>query len=86
MIKKLVLLTMLGAVLTMTTGAFAEDVFMTSRGKKYHKESCKHVQNKGKIKTLELEVADEKGYLPCKRCFKEEIEGDVEQEEVKTQK
>ncbi len=87
MIKKFVILTVLGALLTITTGAFAEKVFMTQRGKKYHKAICRLIKNKENTHFLEKEEAIEKGYTPCKRCFKEDIVVEAQGKgEVKTQK
>ena len=44
MIKRL-LLTVL-AVMILTTAAFAEDVYVTKRGKKYHKEGSHYIKGK----------------------------------------
>ena len=48
-------------------------VFITQADKKFHKEDCKLLKDKVKIK---LSQAKEKGYKPCAVCFppvKEEI-------------
>jgi len=84
MIKKFVIFTMLGIFLTMTTGVFAEEVFMTQRGKKYHKEICRLVKNKENTNSLEKEEAMEAGYTPCKRCFKEDVKVE-ENKEIEVQ-
>jgi len=85
MVRKLVLAGMLIMFLSATTCVFAEDVFMTQRGKKYHKEICRLVKNKDNISKLEKEEAVEEGYGPCKRCFKEDVIVDEHQDE-QTQK
>ena len=73
MIRKLIMVGMLAMFLSTTTSAFAEDVFVTQRGKKYHKQECRLIKNKENVVKLEKKEALEKGYEPCKRCFKEDV-------------
>ncbi len=73
MIRKLMMIGMLMVFLSATTHAFAEDVFVTPRGAKYHKEICRLVKDKDNITKLEKKEAIEEGYEPCKRCFKEDV-------------
>ncbi len=73
MIRKLMMIGMLMVFLSATTHAFAEDVFVTQRGAKYHKAICRLVKNKDNITKFEKKEAIEKGYEPCKRCFKEDV-------------
>lgn len=54
-----------------TSFAFADDVYVTKRGKKFHKETCRLIKNKG-AGSLPLDEAFEKGLTPCRRCFKKE--------------
>ena len=58
--------------LSVTTFAQAEDVYVTKRGKKYHKEGCLLIKNKGAEK-ITLKEALEKELTPCQRCFNEEL-------------
>lgn len=69
--KKLLVLGLCMTFLAMSSLAFAEDVFVTKRGKKYHQEICRVIQ-KSKVTAIDELEAEEKGYEPCKRCFKEE--------------
>jgi len=69
--------TMLGMVFliffSLSICAFAEDVVITSRGAKYHKEECRLVKGKTNIKVMEKDMAIEEDYGPCRRCFKEDL-------------
>ena len=67
--KKIMMLGLCMAFLTMSSLAFAEDVFVTERGKKYHQETCRTIK-KSKVIALDELKAKEKGYAPCRRCFK----------------
>ncbi|MCK5013304.1 MAG: hypothetical protein KAS66_05760 [Candidatus Omnitrophica bacterium] len=73
MIRKLMMVGMLVMFLSATTYAFAEDVFITQRGSKYHKEECRLIKNKENVTKLDKKEAIEEGYGPCKRCFKEDV-------------
>ena len=42
-------------------------VYITKKGKKYHKESCRSLSRSKKI-ALSLEEAKKRGYTPCKTC------------------
>ncbi len=66
---------MIGAVLValcIASNVMAEQVVMSSRGKKYHKPTCKLMLNK-EVKTMEKEEALEKNISPCRRCYKEDV-------------
>ncbi|MBL7130488.1 MAG: hypothetical protein ISS45_03660 [Candidatus Omnitrophica bacterium] len=69
MLKRIIALVMSLAILSATTFVFAEDVYITKRGKKYHKQDCPLIANKDAQK-VNLEEAKAKGLEPCKRCFK----------------
>ena len=89
MIRKLMMAGMLIMFLSATTYAFAEDVFITQRGSKYHKEECQLIKNKDNLTKLDKKEAIEEGYGPCKRCFKEDIivdEGKKSQNQAKKSK
>ncbi len=81
MIKKLMIVVMLMAFLSTASSVFAEDVFTTKRGKKYHKQICRLIKNKGAMTTHEKDAAVETGYQPCRRCYKEDIITDENKEE-----
>ena len=57
-------------VLLATSAAFAEDVYVTVNGKKFHKEACRLIKTKNPSK-IDKEAALKKGLEPCKVCYKE---------------
>ncbi len=76
MLKKIVMAVVGLVFLSVTVGAFAEDVYVTKRGKKYHRESCPFMENVIKNKRAEKiskEDALAKGRAPCGKCFPEEV-------------
>ena len=44
-------------------------VYVTPKGKKYHKPDCYHIAGKTNIFKLTVEEAEQSGYEPCKDCF-----------------
>jgi len=71
--KKVLTVMLLGVMLISTTFAFAEDVYATKNGKRYHKADCLLVKDKG-AKAVSLEEAEKKGLKPCRRCYGPKIE------------
>ncbi|MFC1645637.1 hypothetical protein ACFL2Y_00445 [Candidatus Omnitrophota bacterium] len=78
----LIMLLMSSAIVLNPSTAFAkqkdqrltkkeEVVYVTRRGKKYHKETCPFIKNRETVSTSPKE-AEEKGLKPCGRCHKEE--------------
>jgi len=64
---KKILTLMVCAMLFLTSSfgfAFARDVYVTKKGKKYHVEDCRWIQKRETIKMSE-EEAVKKGYKPC---------------------
>lgn len=89
MIRKLMTIGMIMMFLSATTCVFAEDVLITQKGAKYHKEECRLVKNKDNVTTLDKKEVVEEGYGPCKRCFKEDVvvvEGQKGQNQTKKSK
>jgi hypothetical protein len=76
MIRKLIMAGMLITFLSATTIVFAEDVFITANGTKYHKEICRLIKNKDGVSKIDKKEALENDYGPCKRCYKESIESE----------
>lgn len=68
MLRKMMLLGTLLTFVSMATCAFAQDVYVTKSGKKFHKETCALIKNKQTVK-LQQEEAVQKGLSPCKKCF-----------------
>ena len=66
--KKILTSILVGMLLVSSTFVFAEDVYVTKNGKKYHKAECLLVKNKG-AKPIALEEAQKKSLKPCHRCF-----------------
>ena len=73
MIRKLMMIGMLITFLSATTYVFAEDVFITQQGSKYHKEICRLVKDKDNVMKMDKKLAVGEGFGPCKRCFKEDV-------------
>ena len=48
-----------------------EVVYVTRRGKKYHKETCPFIKNRDTV-SMSVKEAEAKGLKPCGRCHKEE--------------
>ncbi|HOY10240.1 MAG TPA: nuclease [Candidatus Omnitrophota bacterium] len=71
MLKKLVLVGMCIAVLSVATVSFAEDVYITPKGRKYHKAECRLLKD-SETEVLDKAVAIEKGYEPCSVCMKDD--------------
>jgi hypothetical protein len=68
--RKLMVLILGAALLANTAVAFAQGVFVTKNGKKYHsEETCRWVKGK-ETASLDEKTAVEKGYKPCGRCSK----------------
>ena len=72
MLKKLMITGLSIALLSSATLAFAQDVYVTKRGKKYHQEECRLIKDKGAEKISKKE-AEGKGLAPCQKCFPEEV-------------
>ena len=66
--NKVLSMILAGMLLMGSTFAFAEDVYVTKNGKKYHKVDCLLIKNKG-AKTMAMEEVQQKGLKPCNRCF-----------------
>lgn len=69
--RKLMVFILSAALLANAAVVFAQDVFVTKNGKKYHSEqTCRWVKGREST-TLDEKAAVEKGYKPCGRCAKE---------------
>lgn len=66
--RKLIITGLCLLFLAANTLAFAEDVFVTANGQKYHKEDCRFIKGK-KTEKLDKEQAIQQGYVPCQKCF-----------------
>ena len=72
MIRKIMATVLCVMFLSTATAAFAEDVFTTKRGKKYHAADCRFVKNRD-TQEISKKEAIEKGLKPCGRCYKEDL-------------
>ncbi|MFA5088124.1 MAG: hypothetical protein WC552_03715 [Candidatus Omnitrophota bacterium] len=72
MSKRIVMLGLAVCFLMTTALAFAEDVYVTKRGKKYHKEDCRFIKGK-EVQKIDKQEALQKGLVPCGKCFKEDV-------------
>jgi len=69
MVRKLAILSLGAAVLLVASAAFAEEVFVTQNGKKYHVATCQLIKER-ETSALDEKAAMEQGYAPCGRCLK----------------
>ena len=74
MIRKFLIAAMFMTFLSATTLVFAEDVYITPNGTKYHKAMCRLVKNKANVTKLDEKEAIEEHYSPCKRCFEQDLD------------
>ena len=56
------------AVLVMSTAVFADAVYATKNGKKYHKQECVFIKDRETVK-IDDKDAIAKGLKPCGKCF-----------------
>lgn len=73
MIRRLMMLGVLMTFLSAATFAFADEVFITPNGTKYHKETCRLIKNKATLSKVDKEQVVTEGYGPCKKCFAEDV-------------
>jgi hypothetical protein len=66
--KSMMAVLLTGILLVSTSLVWAEDVYATKNGKRYHKTDCLLTKDKG-AKPLSMEDASAKGLKPCNRCF-----------------
>ncbi len=66
--KNVLTMLLAGMVIIGSTFAFAEDVYVTKNGKKYHKADCLLVKSKG-AQPIAMEEALKKSLKPCRKCF-----------------
>lgn len=71
MFKKFGVLVLTITFMSLASFALAEDVFVTAKGSKFHKEDCRLIKNHEDVTTMDRVEALENDYEPCKRCFKE---------------
>ena len=77
MMRKLILTVLLMSFMSVTAFVYAEDVYMTKNGKKYHKEVCRFTKNR-EVNSLAMDEAISKGLKPCGKCFgNTQIEGNA---------
>ena len=69
--KKLVVVTSF-LVLLASSAAFAEEVYVTKNGKKYHQQTCLLIKNKG-AHVIDMKDAVAQGLAPCSKCFKDKL-------------
>ena len=72
MFKKIFLLGLCMMFLSVSSFAFAADVYITENGKKYHRADCRFVKDK-EAQEIDKDEAITQGYKPCGRCFKEDL-------------
>ncbi len=68
--KKMIASVLTAAMVLSSSAAFAQNVYVTKNGKKYHQADCKFIQKSSPM-TIALADAQKKGIKPCGACFKE---------------
>lgn len=85
MVRKLLVTMLCAAVMLVSSVAFAGDVAVTKRGKKYHAPSCALIQNK-QTSIMDEQQAASKGLKPCGKCLKGDDATDDDAVKEKKQK
>ena len=83
MFRKLLMAGLCAMMLSAGTAAFAADVYVTPKGKKYHKADCRMLKNKEAVK-MDEDEAIAQGLKPCGICLKDESKGAKSQKTTKT--
>ncbi len=52
--------------------AFAEDVYITQNGKKYHKADCRFIKDR-ETQKIDKQEAIQQGHVPCQKCYSEDL-------------
>jgi uncharacterized protein YcbX len=68
MLRRIINLILCLTVLSAAAFAFAEDVYVTRFGTKFHKQGCSLIANRDS-RRIGLKEVRAKGLEPCKRCF-----------------
>ena len=76
MSKKIISVGLLVVFLSMAVNVFAQDVYRTKNGKKFHTVDCPLIKNK-KPQQITRQEALEKGLTPCSKCFKDEVSASI---------
>lgn len=64
-------LSLLVGMLVLTQAVFAEDVYVTKNGKKYHKKESRFIKGK-EVEKLTVEEAEARGYEPSSDFLKDD--------------
>ena len=60
---------LMGMMILSSTLVFAQTVYATKNGKKYHQAECPLILKKSPV-AITMEDAQSRGLTPCSRCFK----------------
>ncbi|MGE3982086.1 MAG: hypothetical protein AB7F70_11730 [Candidatus Omnitrophota bacterium] len=66
---------LLVGMMVLTQAVFAEDVYITKNGKKYHKKDSRFIKGK-EVEKLTVEEAEARGYEPSSDFLKDEIKSE----------
>lgn len=64
-------LSLLVGMMVLSQAVFAEDVYVTKNGKKYHRKDSRFIKGK-EVEKLTVEEAEARGYEPSSEFLKEE--------------
>ena len=76
--RRLLSVFLIGLMMMASATAFADTVYATKNGKKYHHADCPLIEKRSPA-AISLEDAQKKGLKPCGKCFKESAKAAVDQ-------
>ncbi|MBL8013582.1 MAG: hypothetical protein JNN05_07005 [Candidatus Omnitrophica bacterium] len=65
-----------GLMIMSSTMAFAQTVYATKNGKKYHQAECSLISKKNPV-AISMEEATSRNLTPCSKCFKQAETGET---------
>jgi len=78
--KRLLTVLLVGVMMMASSAAFADTVYATKNGKKYHHADCPLIEKRSPA-AISMEDAQKKGLAPCGKCFKESAKTSVEHQD-----
>jgi hypothetical protein len=86
--RRMLLTLLLGVFMAsaMVSNSFAEFVYVTKSGKKYHNAESKFIKDKEGVEKITLEEAQTRGLQPSREYLKNQAEAQVQTQETKKSK
>lgn len=67
-----------GLMILSSTMAFAQTVYATKNGKKYHQAECSLISKRSPV-AISMEEAASRSLTPCSKCFKQAETGETKE-------